>query len=243
MTPESSLRKYALLGALGFGVLWALICYAAIVSPRLHGLDEVSKQLERAQKDLFEMKREIENAQLSGGPSPGGGRFDKFGILTTGEEHLFLADLIDYCKETNNTLNGVIRAQQLRPAQETPTIASPGAGVPGQIGGPVTGPPTPGQPQPQGQPGQPPPLVIYRLPVTINLLGTFRSSFDLLRRLEVYKRLLTVEKLDITTDAQKGYPNMNTSISIDLYLVKEPRIAVPAPVSGAAAAPPAPAAG
>jgi hypothetical protein len=77
--------------------------------------------------------------------------------------------------------------------------------------------------------------VILRVPHTVSFSGTFVSSFYLLRKLESYRRLLTVEKMDLATDGMTGYPRINGNITIDLYLVKQPA-AGSAAASGQAAA-------
>ncbi len=64
--------------------------------------------------------------------------------------------------------------------------------------------------------------VIMRIPHTVSYSGSFLSSFYLLRRLESYRRLLTVERMEIGTDHQVGYPRVKGTITIDLYLVKSP---------------------
>ena len=60
-----------------------------------------------------------------------------------------------------------------------------------------------------------------------NFSGTFLSSFYLLRKLEGYKRLLTVERVELSTDTREGYPHVNGNISIDLYLVKNAGLPLP----------------
>ena len=68
---------------------------------------------------------------------------------------------------------------------------------------------------------------IERVPHTVNFSGTFLSSFYLLRKLEGYKRLLTVERVELSADTREGYPNVNGNISIDLYLVKNAGVPLP----------------
>jgi hypothetical protein len=60
------------------------------------------------------------------------------------------------------------------------------------------------------------------VPHTVTYSGTFLSSFFLLRKLESYKRLLTVERMELATDRQAGYPRVKGTITIDLYLVQSP---------------------
>jgi hypothetical protein len=69
----------------------------------------------------------------------------------------------------------------------------------------------------------------------VNYSGTFLSSFHLLRKLETYKRLLTVERAEIRSHTRDGYPRVNGNITIDLYLVKNP--GQPPPSGGQDSAP------
>jgi hypothetical protein len=201
-------------------LLWAILCFVVLLSPRLREMGRVSSDLTKSSEQLSGMRREIEDAGIVGGPTVGASRFDKFGILARDEEQLFLTDLIEFCKDTDNILNLVRRAEysQKAPASEEETQpASPGA-----------------QPKPEQQAQ----ATIERVPHTVTFSGTFLSAFYLLRRLESYRRLLTVERVDMVTDSRVGYPRLNGNITIDLYLA---RTRAPAPAGQQAtpgAAPP-----
>ncbi len=197
---------------LGVGVvlIWALLCFLILVSPRMHRLKQVSQQLTQESSKLREMRREIENARITGGPAMGKARFEKFGILARDEEQLFLRDLIDFCKETNNVLNLVRRSEYARRAATTTEEAT--QQETGQPSTAATG----------GKEAATPQAVIDRVPHTVSFSGTFLSSFYLLRKLESYKRLLTVERVDLVTDSREGYPRLGGNITIDLYLARVP---------------------
>jgi hypothetical protein len=204
--------------AAGAVLIGALLCFLIILSPRLHRLHDLDKRVTAATDELTGMKKEIEDAKIIGGPAVGGARFDKFGILSNDEEQIFLTDLILFCKDSTNTLNLVRRSDY---AQATTSSSQQTAGQ-SQTSGSTTNPQGPPQP------------VILRVPHTVSFSGTFISSFYLLRKLESYRRLLTVEKMGLTTDSRDGYPKVNGNITIDLYLVKEPAPSA-APPSGQAA--------
>lgn len=203
MTPHDRMRRYAQLATVCTIFVCGLLCFFVLVSPRIGRLDGVDQDLADASKQLADMRKEIENAGIAGAPGPGESRYEKFGILGTDEEQLFLSDLIDFCSETTNTLNVVRRADRARSA--APRSPSPQ-----------------GQKKGAGQDPNVPRPVIQKVPHTVNYSGTFVSSFHLLRKLETYKRLLTVERVEIAADTRDGYPRVNGNITIDLYLVKNP---------------------
>ncbi len=205
MTARDRVRRYSQLTAAGAALIGALLCFLIVISPRLHRLRDLDKRVAAATDELTGMKREIEDAKIIGGPAVGGARFDKFGILSNDEEQIFLTDLISFCKDTTNTLNLVRRSDY---AQATASSSQQTAGQ-SQASDSTTNPQGPPQP------------VILRVPHTVSFSGTFVSSFYLLRRLESYRRLLTVEKMSLATDSRDGYPQVNGNITIDLYLVKE----------------------
>jgi len=213
MTPRDRIRRYSRVGGVAAALVWALLCFLILLSPRLRALDNLRQQADASTAELNGMKKEIEDAKIIGGPAPGGARFDKFGILSTDEEQLFLSDLIAFCSDTANVLNIVRRSEFAQSASPTPTPGQPAQ--PGQAG----------QPQAPANPNQPPQPVILRVPHTVSFSGTFLSSFYLLRKLESYQRLLTVERMDLATDGQHGYPRINGNITIELYLVKQPAAA------------------
>jgi hypothetical protein len=227
MTPQQRLKRYSQLAVGGVVIIWALLCFAILLSPRLKKLDRVRGDLENSAKQLAQMRREIEDARIAGGPPVGGARFEKFGILASDEEELFLSDLIDFCKETNNTLNFVRRAETSRRAPASAEEAQGGRqpGSSSQTGGSAA--------------DQTPRPIIEKVPHTVSFSGTFLSSFYLLRRLESYKRLLTVERAQMRSDTQAGYPRLNGDIMIELYLVQQPLPAVTASAGQAGAAQPA----
>jgi len=214
MTPKDRIKLYAQLAALGAVLAWALLCFFLILSPRLSRLGLLTEQVDSANQQLADMKREIENASIAGPPPVGASRFEKFGILGADEEQLFLTDLIDFCTETDNTLNLVRRADVARPA----------ARIDQSQQGSASGGPTASSAEADAVP-QP---TIEKVPHNVSYSGTFLSSFYLLRKLESYKRLLTVERMEVVADTQFGYPRVNGTITIDLYLVKN----VPLPATG-----------
>ncbi len=207
MKPQDRIRRYTQLATAATIVVCVMLCFFLIVSPKASRLRGVEGDLAQSSKKLAEMRKEIENASILGTPAPGESRYEKFRILGADEEQLFLSDLIEFCKETNNTLNMVRPADIPRPA-------------------------TPSPPQDQNKSGSKQPAdasdeasdvprpIIQRVPHTVHYSGTFLSSFYLLRKLEAYKRLLTVERVEIATDTSRGYPRVNGYITIDLYLVK-----------------------
>jgi hypothetical protein len=212
------MKLYAQISAAAAMVVWGLLCFAIAIAPRMGRLRRAEADLSEASKQLQEMRKEIENASIIGTPGPGESRYEKFGILGADEEQLFLSDLIDFCKETRNTLNVVRRADIARSATQT---AEQGQRKTGPTGAPVTPAPTSGAgPAAQSGGSATPQPIIEKVPHTVNYSGTFLSSFYLLRRLESYKRLLTVERVEIATDTRVGYPRVNGNITIDLYLVK-----------------------
>jgi len=220
MKPQDRIRLYAQLSAAGAILVWGLLCFVIGVAPRMGELNRVDADLGKANIQLREMRKEIENASIIGQPAPGQSRYEKFGILGADEEELFLTDLIDFCKETSNTLDIVRRADVARPAtlaaQNEPRKVGP-------TGAPIT--PNAGSSSSQsaaGQEGAGPQPVIEKVPHTVTYSGTFLSSFYLLRKLESYKRLLTVERVEVATDTHYGYPRVNGNVTIDLYLVKNP---------------------
>lgn len=214
MTPRDRIKRYTQIGALAAALLWALLCFLIILSPRLRKLDDVSQQVAASGKELAQMNKEIEDARIIGGPPTGQARFDKFGILSTDEEQLFLTDLIAFCKDTTNTLN-LVRRSEFSQTAITSTTATGQGGRQGQGGA--------SQSQaPASEANQPPQPVILRVPHTVSFSGTFLSAFYLLRQLESYRRLLTVERMDLATDTQAGYPRISGNITIELYLVKQP---------------------
>jgi len=216
VTPRDRIRRYSRFVAGAAVLLFALICFLVILSPRMRNLDDLNQRLSGSTKELSAMRKEIEDARIAGGPTVGGARFDKFGILSTDEEQIFLSDLIAFCNETDNALNLVRRSEFARP------VASAAQG--GQQGSSAAGQTT----QPQPASSGPPPPVILRVPHTVSFSGTFLSAFYLLRKLESYRRLLTVERMDLITDSQRGYPRLSGNVTIELYLVKQPAGAEPA---------------
>jgi len=218
MTPHDRLKSYAQLSAAAAVLVWGLLCFLIGVSPKMAKLSRVQGDLAKANTQLQEMRKEIENAAIIGQPGPGESRYEKFGILGADEEQLFLTDLIDFCKETSNTLNVVRRADVARSAAETAQGAPQKTGP---TGTPVAPTPAPGAGAP-GKEGAGPQPIIEKVPHTVNYTGTFLSSFYLLRKLESYRRLLTVERVEIAADTRVGYPLVNGNITIDLYLVKNP---------------------
>lgn len=222
MTPRDRIKRYAQLIAVASVLVWALLCFFLLVSPKLKHLSRVEGDLEVSSTKLAAMRKEIEDARIAGPPVVGAARFEKFGILARDEEQLFLSDLIDFCSETANTLNLVRRAESPRPAVATPEQQQQQSGR----GGSATGAGT----------AEGPRVVIERVPHTVNFSGTFLTSFYLLRRLEAYKRLLTVERMDILTDHRAGYPRVSGMISIDLYLVTSPIVPTTAEAASTEAA-------
>ncbi len=208
MNPRDRVRRYAQLATLATILVCGLLCFFLVVSPRISKLTRVDQGLTDASKQLADMRKEIENASIAGTPTPGESRYEKFGILGADEEQLFLSDLIDFCTDTGNTLNVVRRAEVAR-------SATPRSPQYQQKGGSRSG------ATPDETPEVPPPI-IEKVPHTVNYTGTFLSSFHLLRELESYKRLLTVERVEIASDTRVGYPRINGNITIDLYLVKNP---------------------
>ncbi len=222
MTPHDRMRRYAQLATVGTIFVCGLLCFFVLVSPRIGHLDRVDQDLTDASRQLADMRKEIENAGIAGAPGPGESRYEKFGILGADEEQLFLSDLIDFCSETTNTLNVVRRADSPRSAvPRTPSPQGQKKGAQAAEG--------------EGQDPNVPRPVIQKVPHTVNYSGTFLSSFHLLRKLETYKRLLTVERVEIAADTRDGYPRVNGNITIDLYLVKNP--GQPAPSGEQDAAP------
>jgi len=216
MTPQDRVKRYAQLATLATILVWGMLCFFLIVSPKAHQLERTESDLSQSSKQLSDMRKEIENAGIAGTPTPGESRYEKFGILGADEEQLFLSDLIGFCKETSNTLNVVRRATT---ARRTTTTNPEGQKTGGK----------PSSPAPGEDPNVPRP-VIQKVPHTVNYSGTFLSSFYLLRKLESYKRLLTVERVEIATDTRNGYPRVNGNITIDLYLVRN---AAPPPATAA----------
>ncbi len=215
MTPKDRTKLHIQLAALGAVVAWLVLCFFIAVWPRTTRMGRLTEEVTQSKQQLADMQREIENASIAGPPVVGTARFEKFGILATDEEQLFLSDLIDFCTETKNSLNLVRRADVARPARTTTKDAERGRA----------------SKQGAGAEEAPRP-VIERVPHNVNYSGTFLSSFHLLRRLEAYKRLLTVERVEISADTQLGYPRVNGTITIDLYLVRTP---IPPPVEPASA--------
>lgn len=206
MNPHDRVKRYAKLSAFAAVTVWGLLCFFVVISPRMGKLDRVETDLAAANKQLMDMRKEIENASIIGTPAPGQSRYEKFGILGADEEQLFLSDLIEFCKETGNTLNVVRRADVARPAVQKSAEEQQKSGRQGSA--PAA-----------GQSATPPPI-IERVPHTVNFSGTFLSSFYLLRKLEAYKRLLTVERVELATDSRVGYPRLNGNVTIELYLVR-----------------------
>jgi hypothetical protein len=226
MRTAEQLRKYGLIGAGGLIVVWALICYLVFAAPKTRELERVAKQDAATSKQLGEMKQKIADYEaIYKEIQIGKSRFERFGILSADEEPVFLADLVQYFRETNNSLIQVMRAPLPQPVETPP----PGPETPAGQG--------PGAPAGAG-PTAPPPPRMYRLPLTINFSGTFGSSFNLLRRLENYTRLITVERMDLATDQRDGYPKMNGNISVDLYLAELPETPAASAGSSASATPP-----
>lgn len=206
MTPKDRIKLYAQLAALGAVLAWAVLCFFLILSPKLSRLGLLTEQVDSAKQQLADAKREIENASIAGPPTVGASRFEKFGILGADEEQLFLSDLIDFCTETDNTLNLVRRADVARPAARTDQSQQRSASG-GSAGSSAE---ADAVPQP----------TIEKVPHNVSYSGTFLSSFYLLRKLESYKRLLTVERMEVAADTRFGYPRVNGTITIDLYLVR-----------------------
>ena len=209
MTPRDRIKRYAQLVTAASVLVFAMLSFFILVSPKLKHLDRVEGDLETSSTKLAAMRKEIEDARIAGPPVVGGARFEKFGILARDEEQLFLSDLIDFCSETGNTLNLVRRAESPRPAVTRMEPEQPQSGRGGSGAGGTDA-------------AEQPRVVIERVPHTVNFSGTFLTSFYLLRTLEAYKRLLTVERMDILTDHRAGYPRVSGMISIDLYLVTSP---------------------
>jgi hypothetical protein len=208
MNPNDRIKRYVQLAALGAVVAWGVLCYFLVLAPRFARLDDLQGQIRTANKKLTECKREIDNARIAGPPVEGTSRFEKFGILGIDEEELFLSDLIDFSKETHNTLELVRRSGVGRKVSSEPEPQQGGGSKKGEASSQST----PEAPRP----------AIMRVPHTVSYTGTFLSSFFLLRKLEAYKRLLTVERMEISTDRQVGYPRVKGTITIDLYLVESP---------------------
>jgi hypothetical protein len=207
MNPRERIKHLGQLIALGTVVVWGLLCFLIVLHPRLKRLDQVNQELTRSSNELTQMRKEIEDARISGGPAEDGARFGKFGILAVGEEDLFLDDLISFCRETNNDLRLVRRSEHARRAPATTEPAAQQSGSQSASGT-----------------EQPPQPVIDRVPHTVSFSGTFASAFHLLRRLELYKRLLTVERVQLSADTLRGYPRINGNITIDLYVVEAPAL-------------------
>ncbi len=206
MIPKDRTKLYIQLGTLGVVLVWVMLCFFIMVSPKLSILGRLNEEVSGAKQRLAGMQREIEDASIAGPPPVGASRFDKFGILASDEEQLFLTDLIDFCTETNSTLNLVRRADVARPIRR-PEENQKGGARGGRAGS-------------SSAESEVPQPVIERVPNNVSYSGTFLSSFYLLRKLESYKRLLTVERMEVSTDSQVGYPRVNGTITIDLYLVK-----------------------
>ncbi len=222
MTPKDRIRLYTQLAALAAVLIWALLCFFIILSPRLKHLNRVTDDVNSAATQLADMRKEIEDANIAGPPVVGESRFEKFGILGVDEEQLFLSDLIDFCTETGNVLNLVRRADVGRPARPPAERGQQGAA---RGRSPESAESPEGIPQP----------TIERVPHNVSYSGTFLSSFRLLRKLESYKRLLTVERMEVTADNRVGYPRLNGTITIDLYLVKNAHLPAVAPQAETAA--------
>jgi len=216
MTPQDRVKRYAQLATLATILVWGMLCFFLIVSPKAHQLERTESDLSQSSKQLSDMRKEIENASIAGTPTPGESRYEKFGILGADEEELFLSDLIGFCEETSNMLNVIRRATTARRTTTTNPDAQKTGGKPSSS--------APGE-----DPNVPRP-VVQKVPHTVNYSGTFLSSFYLLRKLESYKRLLTVERVEIATDTRNGYPRVNGNITIDLYLVRN---AAPPPATAA----------
>lgn len=114
MTPQDRIKRYAQLATLATILVWGMLCFFLIVSPKAHQLERTESELSQSSKKLAGMRKEIENASIAGTPAPGESRYEKFGILGADEEQLFLSDLIEFCKDTRNTLNVVRRATTAR---------------------------------------------------------------------------------------------------------------------------------
>jgi hypothetical protein len=225
MTPRERVRRYGMLVSTGVVVIWTLLCFLVAISPRLREIGKVNGDLVTSSQQLKDMRREIEDAGIVGGPPVGASRFDKFGILARDEEQLFLTDLISFCKDTDNVLNLVRRSEY---AQRAPSTEE-------QVQGGTRG--TGSQPASQPAAEQAVQAVIERVPHTVTFSGTFLSAFYLLRRLESYKRLLTVERVDLVTDNRLGYPRLNGNVTIDLYLATTSATAPAGPEKTPGAAP------
>ena len=224
MTPRDRVRRYGQLITGSAVLILMLLCFLIVLSPRLKKLGDLNQRVKVASANLAQMRKEIEDARIIGGPATGRARFDKFGILSTGEEQLFLTDLISFCRETQNTLNLVRRSDYSQPAPSSAPVGDQSQGQQGAGQGSQTGKTT------APDPNAPPQPVILGVPHTVSFSGTFTSAFFLLRRLEVYRRLLTVERMDLATDTQAGYPQVTGNITINLFLVKElPSTAAPGP--------------
>jgi hypothetical protein len=206
MIPKDRMKLYTQLAAVGAVVVWLMLCFFILVSPRLSRLGRLNEDVNSSKEQLAAMQKEIEDASIAGPPPVGASRFEKFGILANDEEQLFLSDLIDFCVETDNTLNLVRRADVARPIRRAEE--NQGGGARGGSG------------KSSGAASEVPQPTIERVPHNVNYSGTFLSSFYLLRKLESYKRLLTVERMEVATDNQLGYPRVNGTITIDLYLAK-----------------------
>ncbi len=120
MKPQDRIRRYTQLATAATIVVCVMLCFFLIVSPKASRLRGVEGDLAQSSKKLAEMRKEIENASILGTPAPGESRYEKFRILGADEEQLFLSDLIEFCKETNNTLNMVRPADIPRPATPSP---------------------------------------------------------------------------------------------------------------------------
>jgi hypothetical protein len=235
MTPQDRIRRYGQLATGGAVLVWALLCFLLILSPRLGRLDTLTRDGTEAGEKLAAMQKEIQDARIAGGPPTEGARFEKFGILTPKQEPEFYRDVIEFCTQTGNDLKVVRRAEVARPAPSAQAQGQqPGqAGAQGRSSQPGTG---------SGQ-AQAPQPVIERVPHTASFSGTFLNTYYLLRRLETYKRLLTIEKVELTRDLRKGYPSINGNITIELYEVTRPLPLLPAELGEGAAVRAQPASG
>ena len=208
MNPEQRSKRHWQITVIAGVAACALLCFAVLLSPKLRKMARVNEELGSTSKQLADMRKEIEDARIAGPVAEGESRFEKFGILGFDEEQLFLSDLIDFCTETANTLELVRRSDVPRPVrtQEEQQGATRGSRTA----------------KPAASSDQPPGPIIQRVLHTVSYSGSFLSSFQLLQRLESYKRLLTVERMEVATDARVGYLRVNGNITIDLYLVRDP---------------------
>lgn len=213
MTPQDRIRRYGQLATGAAVLVWALLCFLLILSPRLGRLKTLTRDATEAGEKLAAMEKEIQDAKIAGGPPIEGARFDRFGILMPKQEPEFYRDVIEFCTETGNDLKVVRRAEIAQPAPST----QPQGQQPGQAGAQGSGQPAAGSGQAQA-----PQPVIERVPHTASFSGTFLNTYYLLRKLETYKRLLTIEKVELTRDLRKGYPSINGNITIELYEVTRP---------------------